>query len=1070
MLIVAAQCAAPVRAQFTTASLSGIVRDASASVVPRARVTITNTATGLGRVETTGDDGAYLYPALPVGEYRLIVEKVGFATYVQVGITLTVGQTANQNVTLQVGAITEEVTVNGNAAMVTTDTAAVTQVVGRQQVVDLPLNGRQAQSLVFLSSGAHDSSSRFCGYNCQGGVYPGAQEVAVNGGGTATVSYLMDGAAHNDSYVNMNLPFPNPDAIQEFNLNTSNMSAEYGHSAAMVNIVTKSGTNALHGNAFEFLRNGAINARNFFAPQPDTLKRNQFGGVLGGPIQKDKLFFFGSYQATRIRTAAQGQVSFVPTADERAGDFSRSAQPLVDPLTGAPFPGGRIPVSLFSAPSKYFLARIPLPNGPDGELTYPGPAERKNDDQFLFKIDWVRGRQTLSGRYFYSKYSQPPDTSQIEENVLAADPNGNQVLVQSVALNHTFTASPTLLFNSWFGWNRQVGGTLSGDPTGAGAITFAAAGVRIVGGAPGVPPAVEALTVGGFFSIATGHQGQFNRGDARAREVASLEIGRHQWIFGGEVVRLTQDVTNTNNESGAFQFNGTLSGSNLADFFLGRVSRFQQAGGRYQNVRGVLSSLFLQDNWRLRSSLVLNFGLRWEPFWPFPDTRNRIACFVPGQTSQRYPVAPAGLIFGGDPGCPANSGYHAAADLFAPRLGFAFRLNDRTSLRGGAGMYYAAPQTSQYNGTGTQPFTAAFILNGVSFADPYGSAGMPNPFPERFGSEALPGPNATFSLPVQIGGVFPIDFHPTTMATWNLKLERQLRANWLLSAAYVGNSGYHLNSNQYGRRQINPAIYRPGATTVANTQARRIYPDFSTVSLIASDFKSSYHGLQLSAEKRFNRGLQLLANYAWSKMIDDFAPPWRGDNANPFDRRKDRGPSADNIVHILHFSEVWQIPVPKWRGFVGRALPGWQLSSITTWQSGFPFSILSGVDNSFSGIGQDYADYAGPTSPRLHGLTHGQLIEHFFNTSVFLPNALGAFGNAGKNILQGPGLFNTDLGVMKNITFAQRANLQLRAEFFNLFNNVAFGLPGAVLGQPNFGKITSAGDPRILQMTLKLAF
>jgi hypothetical protein len=1062
----------PLCAQFNSASFSGVIKDATGSVVPDARITVTNINTGLTRTDNAAGDGAFLFPVLPVGTYKVTVEKTGFSTYVQEGITLAVGQAVTQNVTLQIGSTTQQVTVQENAAMVSTQTATVSQVVGQRQIVDLPLNGRAAQSLVFLAPGSYDSTSRYCGYNCQGGVYPSSQEAAVNGGGTANVNYLMDGAGHNDSYINVNLPFPNPDAIQEFSLQTSNMSAEYGDSAAVVNVVTKSGTNAFHGDAFEFLRNGNLNARNFFAPTQDTLKRNQFGGTIGGPVLKDKLFFFGTYQGTRIRSATQGKISFVPTQAERNGDFAATSARLVDPTANnAPFPGNQIPLSRFTAPSNYFLQRLPLPNGPGEQVTYAGPAAKQNDDQFMPKVDWVHGKSQLSGRLFYTKYSQPSDTSQIKQNILAVDGSGNQVRVATVAINHTYSVSPTLLMNSWFGWDSQIGGTLSGIPSGADAITFPAAGVRIAGGGAGIPPAIEALNVTGFFNIQSGHLGEFDRGDWRFREVVTMEKARHELIFGTEVVRLTQDITNTNNQSGAFQFNGRLSGSNLADFLLGTATQFQQAAGQYQDVRGLLTSFFVQDNWRVSQKLVLNLGLRWDPFWPFTEKYNRTSCFIPGQKSQRYPNAPAGLVYGGDPGCPANSGYDAAVPEFAPRFGFAWRLNDKTVVRGGSGLYYATPQTSQNNGnSGVQPFNTQVTLTGVSFVDPYGSGGVVNPFPAAFGGTALPSSNATFVLPAQINGYFPIDFHPAAMATWNLKVERQVGANWLFSAGYIGNSGYHLSSNQYGRRTVNPAIYIPGASTVANTQSRRPYKDFSVLSVVPADFNSSYQSLQLNAEKRFSRGLQLLANYSWSKMIDNFAPPNVGVNANPFNRNLDRGLSNDDVPRIFHFSAVWQIPVPKLQGFAKRALAGWQLSSITNWQSGYPYSVFSGVDNSFSGINRDYADYVGPDSPSLHGLSHAQQVQRFFNTSVFTVNKIGTFGNAGKNILRGPSFCNTDLGLMKDTPIREHTRIQFRAEFFNLFNTVHFGLPGATVGQPSFGKITSAGDPRILQLTMKLLF
>lgn len=704
-------------------------------------------------------------------------------------------------------------------------------------------------------------------------------------------------------------------------------------------------------------------------------------------------------------------------------------------------------------------------------MTYAGPAARQNDDQYMPKVDWVHGKSQLSGRLFYTNYTQPPDTSQILKNILAVDGSGNQVRVATVAINHTYSATPMLLLNSWFGWDSQVGGTLSGIPTGSNAITFPDAGVAIAGGGSGIPPAIEALNVSGFFNVQSGHLGQFNRGDWRVREVITMEKSGHELIFGSEIVRLTQDITNTNNQSGAFQFAGRLSGSNLVDFLLGTASQFQQAAGQYQDVRGLLTSFFVQDNWHVNQKLVLNLGLRWDPFWPYTEVYNRISCFRPGEQSQRYPNAPAGLVYGGDPGCPSHSGYNAAVADFAPRLGFAWRLDDKTVVRGGAGLFFASPQTSQNNGTsGAQPFNTQVTLTGISFANPYGSAGITNPFPAAFGGTTLPASNATFTLPAQINGTFPIDFHPATIGTWNIKVERQVGADWLFSAGYIGNSGYHLNSNQYGRRQLNAATYVPDASTVANTQSRRPYKNFSAIALVPTDFNSSYESLQLNAEKRFSHGLQLLANYSWSKMIDDFAPPNMGNNANPYNARLDRGLSYDDVPHIFHLSAVWQIPTPKLSGFAERALGGWQLSSITGWQSGFPFTVYSGVDNSFTGINSDHADYLGPTSPWLHGLSHAQEVQRFFNTSVFTVNQVGTFGDSGKNILRGPSSFNTDLGLIKNTQFTERTRLQFRAEFFNIFNNVHFGQPGVTVGAPNFGKITSAGDPRILQLTMKFLF
>jgi len=1052
---------APITAQFTTASLTGGVVDASGGSIPQAKIVVLNKDTGFSRTEITGEDGAFSFPALPLGTYRLTVEKAGFSTYVQEGITLTVNQAASQTVTLQVGSDTQEITVTADTAMVNTQTGTVSQLVSQKQVTDLPLNGRTPQSLVFIAAGTVDKTNQ--PRTGQGGVYPTEQQAIVSGGGTENVNYQMDGGGHNDTYVSMNLPFPNPDAIQEFNLQSRNMSAEYGGAAALVNVITKSGTNSLHGSVFEFLRNGAMNARNFFAPAKDTLKRSQFGAAAGGPIKKDQLFFFGTYQGTRSRSAPASQTAFVPTAAERNGDFSATARQLVDPTTNAPFPGNQIPLSRFAGPSRYFLAKIPLPNGVGQQVTFRGPLAAQNDDQYLAKADWVRGNHRVSGRYFYTQFKQPADFTQLNQNVLTMDRNANDLRVQTLAFDHVVSASPSLLFHTWFGWSAQVGGSRSGIPEGADAVTFPAAGVKIAGRAPGISPAIEGLNVGGFFNVTSNHFGDFNRGDWRVREAVTLVRGAHELIFGGEVVRLIQDIENTNTQSGSFAFTSQFSGSNLADFLLGEATNFTQGAGQYQNLRGTTYSLFIQDNWQVSKTLVLNLGIRWDPFWPYKEIKNRIPCFMPGQKSARYPNAPVGLIFGGDPGCPAGSGYEASPGKFAPRAGFAYRIGQKTVIRGGAGIYYTVPPTTTFNGTAaTAPFSPRFLLTRVRFEDPFGSAGIVNPFPEQYGAGSVQGPEAQFTLPVQVNRSLVRDYERTTLGTWSLRLERQVGANWLLSAAYLGNGGYHI----LGGRELNPARYIPGASTVGNTQARRPVPALSTVTGLRTDFNSHYHSLQLNAEKRFSAGLSVLANYSWSKTIDN------NGTTNPYNRGFDYGLSNDHIPHIFHLTTIWAIPTPRLHGFTGKALGGWELTSLTTWQSGFPFSVASGLDNAFTGTGGQRADFIGTDfdQVKLNGQSHGQQVQRFFNTSLFVPNAIGTFGNSGRNILSGPRLFNTDLGLIKDTNVTERVKVQFRAEFFNVFNTVNFNGPGATVGTPGFGRITGAMDPRILQLSLKLLF
>lgn len=1056
---------AAVFAQYTNATIGGIVSDAAGGVIADARVTIQNSETGYTKTIGTGADGSFLFPATPVGSYQITVEKPGFSKYVQTGITLVLNQVANLPIALRVGDVTQQVSVSADAELVNTRTAVVGQLVDTQQIVDLPLNGRQPQALLFLAAGTVDETGKYCLVNCQGGVYPGEQDANVGGGGPRSVNFQMNGAGHNDTYVNTNLPFPNPDAVQEFNVQTDNISAQYGLGAgAVVNIITKSGTNALHGSLFEFVRNGDFNARNFFAPTQDTLKRNQYGASAGGRIIKDKLFFFGTYQGTPIRSAAQGRVSFVPTAAERNGDFSAVATALKDPSTGAPYPNNQIPVSQFSAPSNTLLKSIPLPNGPDGRLTYGGPSVIQNDNQWLGKVDYLVGKHQISGSYFWTRFSEPPDINIGRQNIIAADNSGNQVTIKNLAINHTYALSPTTLFLTWFGWDDQVGGSLSGAP-----FNFSSIGVNIA--APTPPELV--VSVPGFFGVSTGHLGNFNRGDFTIREDVTMQRGAHELHIGGEAVRVRNELVNTYTMSGQFTFGNQLTGNNLSDFLLGDASRFLQGAGEFKNLTGTLWNLFIQDNWRLTPRLTLNAGVRWDPYFPYTETKGRVPCYAPGQKSQRFPNAPVGLIFGGpnnDPGCPAGSGSEADLLNVAPRLGFAYRLDSagKTAIRGGAGLYYTPPGNHDSNGlVDTAPFGPRFDYSGnLSFVNPYGSIGIPNPFPQQYGPN-LPTRDATFTLPVSVYGFFQHNWHMPELATWNLTLEHQFAGDWVVRAGYSGNKGTYLASGALGFREDNPAVYLPGASTKTNTQNRRINPQFGSVGLFSSDNNSSYHAFKLNIEKRFAHGFSVLANYTFSKMIDDFGSSGTTD---PFNRRFDYGTSNDDIPHLAHFSAVWQIPHSNFHGVAGAVLSGWSLTGITTWRSGFPFSVVSGVDNSFSGVGYDRADYIGGGASLDTGRSHGQLIQRYFNTAAFVPNAIGTFGSSGKNILRAPNFFDTDMGLLKQNKITERTSLQFRAEFFNLFNNVNFSGPNNNLSSSSFGQITSAGSPRILQLALKLNF
>ncbi len=1083
-------------AQFTTASLSGNVVDQSGAAIPDARVTVQNTDTGFTQTVASGPTGDYLFSRLPVGNYKLTVEKEGLTTYVQSGIQLSVSQAATQRVTMSIGAVSQQVTVAADTSLVTTQSATVSQVINERQIVDLPLDGRQVQQLVFLAPGVTDASTHYCTTNCEGGTYPGEQYAKANGTSSMSINYQMDGVDYNDSYINANLPFPNPDAIQEFSVQDSNLSAEYGNSVGgVVNVVTKSGTNQIHGDVFEFLRNGDLNARNFFAPTQDTLKRNQFGGAVGGPIQKDHLFYFGTYQGTRIAQTAQGAIAFVPTAAERTGNFSGAGVQLVDPLNGnTPFADNQIPASRLSPVSQHLLNDIPLPNGPGGQITYAGPPQIQKDDQFLTKADYIRGKHQISGRYFFTNFNQPAYAPKTDLLQVAG---GNQVRVQNIAVTDTYSLSPHVLFNTWFGWNQQNGGSVSGAP-----FCLPAAGVEIAQ----TTQCELSIGVAGGFNIQSSHLGAFNRGSQTFREDVTYIKGAHELHFGGEALRIRAPMSNTYQQNGVFGFQGALSGSTMADFILGQAQLFTQDGGIYLNFTGIKWSAFVQDNWRVAPRLTLNLGLRWDPWFPYQDSEGRVACYEPGAQSQRFPNAPAGLLYGGsnhDPGCPAASIKSSAAN-FAPRLGFAYRLTDdgKTSIRGGAGISYAIPDTVAFQDVvGIPPFApivnlyetvsgGQVIAPGVSFQNPYGSAGVANPFPAFFGglNKSVPS-NAPFPQgPLTFYQIFAQNFRLPAIYLWNLTLERQLSASWLVRAAYVGNKGTHLygsGDQEEGLYQANPVIYIPGQSNVNNEQARRLNPNYGPVNEIDSSINSNYNGLQLTVEKRLTYGLSLLANYTWSKELDDFAPlsGSYGDNTVPFNRRFDYGPSDDDIRNSFKFSGIYRLPHLGVSGLAGKLANGWELSSTVTWQGGFPFSIYSGVDNSFSGNYEDKADFSGTSLNQAvlgSGRSHGAMVQEWFNTSLFQVNTPGTFGNTGKNILRTPRTFTTNAALIKETKLAERATVQFRAEAFNLFNNVNFPLstknglnhPGidTTVTDPAFGQILAASDPRILQFALKFIF
>ena len=1042
----------PLYAQAPTAAIVGTIRDASAGAVPGATVTVINVFTGLTQSRESGVEGSYSIPLLPVGQYRLEVHKTGFQRHVRERISLAVNDRLTIDVTLEVGTVAEQVTVTGSSPLVEAQTGTLRGVVDQQRMVSLPLNGRNMTQLVALQAGVIQTAD--LSSTGEGVAF------AVNGSRQNGVYYLLDGGYNTSTYRNYSGTFPNPDAVQEFSVQRSNFSAEYANATgAVVNVVTKSGTNEFHGSAFEFVRNSVFNARNFFAPRRDTLKRNQFGGTVGGPVIKDKLFFLGSYQGTLLRSDAQLSRQFLPTAAQRDGDFSAVARQLIDPQTGQAFPGNRIPVSRFSPVTANFLKYIPEVPAFDGQR-FTGSPNITDTAEYTGRLDWNLGSHRFSGKAFIATLSKPffadPDDIALPLVRRESQP------YRHVSGSHFYAFSPNFINNATFAYRYRA---RFNDWDGFEyPINFSTAGVRNIATRS---PAGMVMTISGLFSVSTTWPYEIEDTDWHWADTLTLMRGRHEIKVGGEFIRSRNQIRNHFRTMGLFTFDGSLSGNAMADFMLGEVYNFQQGGGEYKDLSGNRAGLFVQDDWRIRPTFTLNLGIRWDPTFPFEDTLGRVQCFRPELRSTRFPKAPVAYLSAGDPGCPAG-GFDSYLKSFAPRAGFAWRpQGSRTVVRAAFGLFWNPQFTSLYNGfVNGAPFSPQVNRFAVRFQDPYESAA--NPFPQFYAPFSPPS-DSDFFPPLGLVGSFDPAFHPSYTETWNLTLEREVIPNLLARMSYVGNMGRRLSYDV----DINYARFVPGASA-RDIQDRRPYRDFGQILSAIPGSTSSYHGLQTSVERRFSL-FSFEANYTWSKAIDDYsADPTPGQSSSlsiPFDRALNRGLSDFDVTHRFVVSYVWALPALSSTSPWVRAIFGsWETSGIWTLQSGPPFSVISGRDNAFSGINRDNADLIG--DPFLDtDRPRGEQIEQYFRTSAYATNATGTFGSAPRNHLRGPGYSNVDLAVLKNFPIREGMNFQFRTEFFNGFNQPNFSNPFSTQSTPTrFGRIESAGDARVIQFGLKLLF
>jgi len=1062
MALVVAQCAAQ-----TTGSIFGTVTDESGAVVAEARIVAVNTLTNEARVTRSNQLGNFTLPALPLGTYTVRCELEGFRTWVQQGIELSLNRNARLDIRLTIGALTEKVTVAGDAPLVESTTNEMGTLVDQRRVADLPLNGRNTLSLVSLIPGAGPFWSRTM-------QTFRVNSANINGVRMEDSNWLLDGGDNTVPLRNYGNQVPNPDAIQEFRVITNNYGAEYGRSVGgVVNVVTKSGANALHGSAFEFVRNRRLNARNFFEPDTTPLVQNQFGASLGGPIRRDKMFFFGSYQGFRRRTADFRDVALVPTEAERAGDFSRSVTgtgaPVVirDPLTRQPFPNARIPLERHSRVAvNYLKLAIPLPNYPVKGVNglYQRESEPTDSNEILGKVDYlISDKHKVSAGYFVNDSNEGNMFGQEVDFIRLATKSRQH----NLNVHEYWTIGPTMLNHFRATYSRNAGNAYVTPDD----VSLADLGANFTP-LPEGPKVAPGMRVVGYFDARGFTGGPKISNHYTLANTFDWVKGRHNLKFGAEGwLRKFHDVSMRGAQGGEFEFDGSSSGNSLADLMLGLARRFEYANPTYKSNNAWASYWFIQDSLRVTPRLALTLGIRYElDTWPTHPV-NQLVAFMPWRKSTCVPQAPAGVLFPCDEGVPRAGAYNDLNN-YAPRFGMAYDLfgDGKTVVRAGYGISYAFAIYNTLQGQQiSTPFALRETVQNVSLEDPYAQIGG-SPFP--FNRDP-----ANLKFPVSGAYNFQ-DLHQRNgyIQQYNLSIQRQLGSDWTLEAAYVGNVGRKLA----GSVDINAPLRTPNASSGNVNQRRPWYPTFLATQQQGGFVNSSYNALQVRAEKRFSRGFTVLSSYTLSKALDEAS--WY-DSANswldPGNRALNKGLADFDSRQSLVVSWIWETPFfRKARGLRHSVLGGWTLNGILTLYAGQPVSydgsaghwILTDKDNDYSGhSGNDRPDVIGdwklsPNRPR------SEVIRAWFRRDAFRPNAAGQLGNLGRNVVIGPGSKSVTLGVFKNFRITEKQQLQFRCELFNAFNWVNLQSVESRLSKPTFGQVTTAGDPRIVQFGLKYAF
>ena len=1076
---------APAFGQDVTGTIVGVVKDSTGAVIPTAKVTAVNTGTQAVVQGPVLSDGSFSIKATP-GVYDVHVEAQGFAALRIQAIEIQVNTQTRADATLSAGNTSEVVNVAATGNNVDTTSSTLKETIGEQTIENAPLNGRNPLSLILLVPGVtRDPRANVT----SGATYPGASGVSINGNRSNTTNYILDGASNNDNYTNAPSPLPDPDALQEFSVQTNNFGAEFGRlPGGVVNAITKSGTNQLHGSAFEYIRNNFFNAANHFASvqnrvkSDDGLKRHQFGGTVGGPLVlphlydgRDKSFFFVSVQETLVHQRPSSSSAVVPDARLRNGDFSELKTPLYVPFDPgrSTFKGNQI--TQVDPATKALLAYIPEApagtpvNAQGGQTIFYTTINNSADYQLLTRFDQhLSASNTIYGTFFNSHQTTPGFLD--PANYLAYR-NAGDWISRRYQISDTHIFSANLLNQASFSYSHNQYQNTPVYPS----QSLPSLGVNLY-----VPPGATEyqFNITNYFNLYTGDTNQFIRDEYQGIETVRWLVGKHQLSFGGEYDFGSGDNINNYQQNPIYSFAASSytpnpntvassTGNGFADFLLGRFSSFTQGAGEYKNTRFNHYAIFAEDSWKATPKLVLNLGARYEPFLPYYDLNNKLATYRPGQQSTLYPNAPAGVLFVGDPGVPSG-GFNASYTNFGPRVGFAYDVwgDGKTSLRGGYGIFFDQPNTiTTNNQTDQAPFAPVITLNGAaanSVSNPYAGATNPFPYPTP--------PTSASTFPrYSTQYLYSARMRNDYTQAWNLQVQQDLGWGTVFTLGYGASAGTHLPV----ARELNAAVYIPGASTTANTNQRRpLAPALGSTTLLEASGSSNYNSLQADIRRQFARGFSILANYSFSKAIDTSSDSKTLNQTRtiPTDPRFDRGPADFDRRHVVNVSTIWQIPMPLQERAARLLLGGWEHTMIANYTGGYPFSIYSGRDNALTGTGNQRADFV-PGQQILFGRRSTAATQaQYLNPAAFRQNAIGTYGDTGRNAYRGPAYATVDMGLLKNFAVTERVKATFRFEAFNVFNHTNLSTPSNTQSNGNFTQITSAYDPRVLQFALRLAF